>query len=98
MWTSLKHWWQRNFGYVFLTDGSKEGAWYRFRAKRGKVAFGWLMGTPFICRLAKDGTVRIIDKSLMGCGQEYGEWGWAYLDGIDTSDIPDGGGTGHDDI
>lgn len=85
MWTSLKHWWQRNFGYVYLKDESVlgDGRQYRFRTKRGRVAFVWRIidGTkiPFFCRLAENGKVQNEHNEVMdGYGQQYGGWRWSY--------------------
>lgn len=35
----LRRYWQRNFGYVFVTD-DRGGKW-RFKARRGKIALAW---------------------------------------------------------
>lgn len=93
--TNLRHWWQRNFGYVYLTEDTDAGSWYRFKAKKGKVAFVWntLRGAiPFVCGLSADGKViNCHDKKMSGYGKQYGKWCWTYLDGIDNLDIPKGG-------
>ena len=45
--TRLTHWWQRNFGYVYLTETRWNGErrCFRFKARLGRVAFDWWAST-----------------------------------------------------
>lgn len=77
----IKHWWQRNFGHVYLWSGSERDPWYRFRARRGRVALVWstiFEDIGFVCRLREDGAVVIDDDYYAGYGKQYGSWVWAY--------------------
>lgn len=77
----LKHWWQRNFGHVYLWCGENGKPWYRFRARRGRVALVWTLifgDSGFICRLNRDGSVIIDDDYYAGYGKQYGSWVWDY--------------------
>lgn len=81
----LRHWWQRNYGHVYLKDTSVlgNGIQYLFRARRGKVAFVWHIITgeniAFICRLSPNGEVNNIHSEAMsGYGKQYGGWRWSY--------------------
>lgn len=83
--TRLRHWWQRNFGYVYLKDMNVlgDGRQYLFRARHGRVALVWRIITgdyiEFICRLAKNGEVQNAhDSSMRGYGKQYGGWVWQY--------------------
>ena len=84
MLTKLRHWWQRNFGHVYLKDTSVlgNGCQYLFRAKWGKVAMVWDgfgYTIPFICRLAENGEVQnVYNKTMSGYGKQYGGWRWSY--------------------
>lgn len=73
---------KRNFGHVYLNNGESD-KFYRFRARRGYVAFIWptLIGSiPFRCRLSRDGkVVNMHDRSMSGYGKQYGKWTWRYF-------------------
>ena len=75
-----RHWWRRNFGCVYLSENGAD--WYRFRARRGRVALVWntLCGAiPFYCRLDESGLVlNDHDDSMRGYGRPYGSWRWDY--------------------
>lgn len=85
MMTKLRHWWQRNFGHVYLKDMSVLGDGYQYlcRAKRGRVAFVWHIADgieiPFVCRLAENGEVQNVHNEVMsGYGEQYVGWRWSY--------------------
>ncbi len=91
--TRLRHWWQRNFGHVYLTetryDGSGGRQCYRFKARFGRVNLCWWTG-PFICRLAEDGKiVNSFGESMSGFGHPYPGWTWSYEP--TTGDVKEGG-------
>ena len=72
----LRHWWQRNFGYVYASANGKD--WHRFYTWFGYITLKWLLGTPFIVRLADDHRLIIADEDLSGYGKPYGGWRWDY--------------------
>lgn len=72
----LRHWWQRNFGHVYASANGSD--WYRFRARFGRIALAWSLGTPFIVRLADDRRLIIANEDLFGYGKPYGPWQWDY--------------------
>ena len=78
----IKRAWRRNFGHVYLWSGIEGDPWYRFRARRGRVALVWntLIGpVSFRCRLLGDGTVaNDHDRCMSGYGMQYGRWVWDY--------------------
>lgn len=75
MLTKLKHWWQRSFGYVYVTD--RNWITYRFRCRFGRIALVW-GDAPFVCELSEDGTIIITDKACAGYGKPYPHWTWDY--------------------
>lgn len=89
--TTVKHWYQRNFGHVYLTQtklGGQTECW-RFRARFGRVALCW-WATPFVCRLSPNGDIINIDCEWMrGYGEPYPGWKWSYEP--TTNDIKNGG-------
>jgi len=76
----LKHWYQRNFGHVYVRDDKCK--WYIFKAKRGKIALNWftIIGTiGFICKLGDNFKVlNNHNKEMKGYGEQYGSWTWSY--------------------
>lgn len=95
MLTKLKHWWQRNFGWVYLTapwahDG---GYCYAIRCRFGYISLGWErdryeLGT--ICKLTSGGNIVITDKKCVHQGRFYNGWRWSYKPTPDVR-IVDGG-------
>lgn len=84
--TRLRHWWQRNFGYVYLTKHWAGDLFpsehYRFAARFGKVALVWTTAfgdVPFICRLDESTHTILIDgKVYPGYGKPWAGWTWSY--------------------
>ena len=72
----MRHWWQRNFGYVYASANGKD--WHRFSACFGHIALEWLLGAAFIVRLADDHRLIIAEENLLGYGKPYGGWQWDY--------------------
>lgn len=67
----LRRYWQRNFGYVFVTD-DRGGKW-RFKARRGKIALVWWATGAWVCSLdLKDHLV------MTPHGKPWPGWTWSY--------------------
>ena len=76
----VKHWYQRNFGHVYLTQTKWNGqtVCWRFRARFGRIALCW-WATPFVCRLSPNGDIiNITDKCMRGYGNPFPGWKWSY--------------------
>ena len=87
----IKHWWQRNFGHVFLTETRWKGELkcYRFKAWFGRINFSWWVD-DFICRLDKNGGDLIVqNKSVEYSGKPYNGWKWSYIP--TTDEVQEGG-------
>lgn len=76
----LRHWWQRNFGHVYLSEtrGNGEIRCYRFKAWFGKVALCW-WPCDFVCRLSPNGDIiNHCWEKMRGFGKPYPGWKWSY--------------------
>ena len=89
----LKHWWQRNFGHVYLTTHNWKGELrcFRFKAWFGKVNLVWICGGGLVCKLSPTGgdNINIHNKDMLGYGKPFGDWKWSY---VPTTDNPQEGG------
>lgn len=77
--TRLTHWWQRNFGCVYLTETKWNGErqCFRFKARFGRIAFVW-WACPFVCLLANNGDVINLQQWMRGFGMPFPGWRWSY--------------------
>lgn len=88
---TVRHWYQRNFGHVYLTQtklGGQTECW-RFRARFGRIALCW-WATPFVCRLSPNGDIiNIACEWMRGYGKPFLGWRWSYEP--TSNDIKNGG-------